>query len=104
MDRLHQEVVRRLNAAWPRRATVCHAASVTAETTFDPLRPDYPPRLVPFYEHPAFASADPALKARVLTWGWIGYNQRTITAEDCVVNPALHYKLTLRYFYMFILF
>jgi hypothetical protein len=29
------------------------------------------------------------LKSKVMTWGWIGYNLRTVTAEEHVVNPAL---------------
>ncbi|TBW33998.1 aminobenzoate oxygenase [Azotobacter chroococcum] len=94
MNPINQEVVRRLNAAWPRRATVCMAATVQPDATFDPARPDYPTRLVPFYEHPRFAILDDELRSKVLTWGWIGYNQRTITAEDCVVNPALIYIAT----------
>lgn len=94
MNLNNQEIVLRLNAAWTRRATVCNAAAVDVDSTFDPVLPDYPSRLVPFYEHPKFSCLDQELKMRVLTWGWIGYNQRTITAEDFVVNPALNYMVT----------
>jgi hypothetical protein len=57
--------------------------------TFDVARPDYPPKLVPFLHHPKFESLEESVRQEVLTWAWMGYNQRTITAEDCVVNPAL---------------
>lgn len=56
-----------------------------------PARPDYPARLVPFFEHPDFQRLEDPVRSAVLTWGWMGYNARTILAEDQVVNPALQH-------------
>lgn len=84
----HQLVVR-LNQAWTKRATVCAPDTLVVSEAFDPARPDYPECMVPFFQHPAFQALSDELKSTVLTWGWIGYNLRTVTAEEHVVNPAL---------------
>lgn len=84
----HQLVVR-LNQVWSKRATVCSPDKTAAVETFDPARADYPERLVPFFNHADFQALSAELKSAVLTWGWIGYNLRTVTAEEHVVNPAL---------------
>jgi len=84
----HQLVVR-LNQAWTRRATVCSPEKTSVEEVFDPARPDYPQQMVPFFHHPTFQALSDELKSSVVTWGWIGYNLRTVTAEEHVVNPAL---------------
>lgn len=80
-----------LNNAWPRRATVCDMAKFRVEGEFDPTRADYPAALVPFFTHDAIQRLDDPLRQAILTWGWIGYNRRTVAAEDLVVNPALNY-------------
>lgn len=84
----HQLVVR-LNQAWTKRATVCAPDKAEASEAFDPTRPDYPECMVPFFHHPKFQALSDELKSTVVTWGWIGYNLRTVTAEEHVVNPAL---------------
>lgn len=83
-------LVRHLNQAWPRRAAVC-AMQDADPAPFDASRPDYPRRLVPFYEHHGFQRLEEPVRSSILTWGWMGYNARTIVAEDQVVNPALHH-------------
>lgn len=84
----HQLVVR-LNQAWTKRATVCSPDKLAVSEAFDPALADYPECMVPFFHHPAFQVLSAELKSSVLTWGWIGYNLRTVTAEEHVVNPAL---------------
>jgi len=84
----HQLIVR-LNQAWTKRATVCAPDKAQVNEVFDPARPDYPECMVPFFHHPAFQALSDELKSSVVTWGWIGYNLRTVTAEEHVVNPAL---------------
>lgn len=91
MSNVDAQVLRQLTRAWPKRATVCAMAGLQAAHEFDATRPDYPTRLIPFFEHPLFQALDNELQQQVVTWGWMGYNQRTITAEDSVVNPALNY-------------
>lgn len=86
---VNHQLVRQLNKGWPKRATVCAVEKFQVDEEFDPSRPDYPPGMVPFFNHPAFQRVDETIKSDVLTWGWIGYNRRTVAAEEHVVNPAL---------------
>ncbi|TKC87766.1 diiron oxygenase [Trinickia terrae] len=91
MTNANKALIAQLNNAWPRRATVCDMAKFRVEGEFDASRPDYPVALVPFFEHDAIQRLDDPVKHAILTWGWIGYNRRTVAAEDHVVNPALNY-------------
>jgi hypothetical protein len=91
MTTINKTLIEQLSNAWPRRATVCNMTTLVVEGEFDPDRPDYPVALVPFYSHDAIQRLDDPLKQAILTWGWIGYNRRTVAAEDLVVNPALNY-------------
>lgn len=86
--RIDHKLVRNLNAAWARRATVCQMDKFSIVAGFDAAKPDYPLSLVPFRDHPVFLSLDPQCKQSVLTLAWLGYNKRTIMAEDLIVNPA----------------
>jgi 4-aminobenzoate N-oxygenase len=86
---IENRAVERLGAGWSKRATVrlrenpCDVAG-----DFDPALPDYPIEMVPFRDHPRFLAASETQRQAVLTWAWIVYNERTITAEDRVANPA----------------
>lgn len=81
------QLIRNLNQAWSKRATVCSIAKFETEA-FDTTKTDYPESMIPFFNHPKFQCLDTQLKNEVATWGWIGYNERTIAAEDFIVNPA----------------
>jgi hypothetical protein len=81
--------LRRLAAAWPRRATIrTDLASVTAPEAYDPGLADYPESLLPFAGHPAFLGAPPEQRQRVNTLAWLAYNARVIAAEEHVANPT----------------
>jgi 4-aminobenzoate N-oxygenase len=87
---VNHKAVERISAAWARRATVRSAdlQGLLADDEWDPAVPDYPLRLVPFVEHPSFVEAAPEQRQLVLTLAWCAYNERVITAEDRVANPA----------------
>lgn len=81
--------LQRLAAAWPRRATIrTDLDRIEAPGIHDPEVPDYPVGLLPFAEHPDFLAASPEQRQAVLTHAWITYNERVITAEEEVANPA----------------
>ncbi|MFL5909463.1 MAG: hypothetical protein ACJ768_02675, partial [Gaiellaceae bacterium] len=81
--------LRRLVAAWPRRATIrTDLARVTDPEAYDPELADYPESLLPFAEHPAFLGASPEQREQVNTLAWLGYNTRVIAAEEHVANPT----------------
>jgi len=86
---INYQLVSSLNRNWPKRATVCSINKFQVDTVYEAGRPDYPLEMVPFINHPKFSSLSDEVKSKVITWGWIGYNLRTITAEEKVVNPAL---------------
>lgn len=82
--------VERVATTWPMRATVrCGTLhQELAVDSWDPLAPDYPVALLPFAEHPTFIRATPEQQRHILTLAWLVYNERVITAEDRVANPA----------------
>ncbi|QIJ66064.1 diiron oxygenase [Streptomyces sp. JB150] len=81
--------LRRLAAAWPRRATVrTDMDKVTGAEAYDPALLDYPLALMPFGEHPDFQGAPEDKRRLVNTLGWIAYNERVVAAEEFVVNPT----------------
>lgn len=89
MDRA---VVERLARSWPRRASVrsgAFEAGFDGPAPYDPAVPDYPENLLPFRDHPLYRAASPVQQTEVLTWAWLVYNDRVITAEEHVANPAL---------------
>jgi len=81
--------LRRLSAAWPRRATIRgHMEDIESPPRSDPLLPDYPVRFLPFAEHPDFLAASTEQQQVVLTHAWLMYNARVITAEEQIANPT----------------
>lgn len=73
-----------------------HRKAVVRSPEFDALgayqperdRPDYPPEMVPFWNHPRIERLDSETKQRILTLAWLVYNERTISAEEHIANPA----------------
>jgi hypothetical protein len=81
--------LRRLVAAWPRRATIrTDLARVTNPEVYDPELADYPESLLPFAGHPGFLAAAPEQRRMVNTLAWLAYNTRVIAAEEHVANPT----------------
>lgn len=81
--------LKRIVAAWPRRATVRTdvAAFMEAEVSASGVT-DYPVRLIPFAEHPHFLEASEESRRLVNTLAWQAYNARVIAAEEYVANPT----------------
>ncbi|WP_276504971.1 diiron oxygenase [Terrimonas pollutisoli] len=87
---INMELISRLMRNWPKRASVrgCYFDEFKTNDNYDPSLPDYPKELVPFWDHPSFDKVDDEIKFKILTWGWITYNTRTIHAEEKIVNPS----------------
>jgi hypothetical protein len=83
------DTIATLVATWPKRATVRSEKYPWDTGTYNPGIPDYPIRMVPFASDPRFQAAAPEARAKVLSWAWVTYNERTILAEDHIANPAL---------------
>ncbi|WP_406167822.1 diiron oxygenase [Streptomyces canus] len=81
--------LRRIAAAWPRRATVrTDMDKVTDPGPYDPRLLDYPEHLLPFAEHPDYTAQPEDRRRHVNTLAWIAYNARVIAAEEHVANPT----------------
>ncbi|MET9499821.1 diiron oxygenase [Streptomyces sp. NPDC006552] len=81
--------LRRLIAAWPRRATIrTDMADFMGSETVASGLPDYPEHLIPFAKHPNFVDAPEASRRLVNTLAWQAYNARVIAAEEHVANPT----------------
>jgi hypothetical protein len=93
IDGTHEAVtpstLRRLAAAWPKRATVrTDMHKVTDPGDYDDQLLDYPVSLMPFAGHPDFLDVSEEKQQLVNTLGWLAYNERVIAAEELVVNPT----------------
>jgi hypothetical protein len=89
MMHVRHDVIQKLANSWPKRTTIrSDKFPWSSGTVYDPTRPDYPERMVPFANHPRFLAVEPERRHRVLTWAWLVYNERTILAEEHIANPA----------------
>ncbi|MFZ5889627.1 MAG: AurF N-oxygenase family protein [Myxococcota bacterium] len=80
-------VLRRLSDNWPRRAAV-KRSEPDLDDLFEPTRPDYPERLLPFRSHPRYATFSQSTRDRLLSWAWIAFNKNVMDIEQHVVNPG----------------
>jgi len=89
---INHKMIGQLMRNWPKRSTVrgCYFDELKKQENYRPEISDYPTEMVPFWNHPNFQKVDGEIKEKVLTWGWLNYNQRTIHAEEKVANPAFH--------------
>ncbi|MFD0887212.1 diiron oxygenase [Streptosporangium algeriense] len=88
-EEIGAQTLRRLSAAWPRRATIrTDLDRVTEAGDYAEEVPDYPLRFLPFAEHPDFQAVTDEQRRRVLTLAWLVYNERVVTAEEYVANPT----------------
>ncbi len=58
------------------------------ETLLEPEKPDFIERLLPFREHPIYQSLDEATRRKLLSCGWLIYNERVVQVELDIVNPV----------------
>lgn len=81
--------LKRIVAAWPRRATVrTDMTDFMNSDLFDAEAMDYPVHLIPFAQHPRFLDASEEARRLVNTLAWQAYNARVIAAEEYVANPT----------------
>jgi P-aminobenzoate N-oxygenase AurF len=83
-------LLRRLATNWARRARV-KQPELDGETLFDASKDDFTPDLLPFQHHPAFVAAPDDMRTRILSCGWLAYNEKTVDIESKIVAPACHH-------------
>jgi len=80
-------VLKRLSQNWENRAKVRNH-KLSGEDLFDLEKKDFLTDLLPFKDHPKFIEASEKEKDRILTCGWLAYNEKTIELENFVLTPT----------------
>lgn len=80
-------VLKKLANSWSKRAQVRHKNS-NVNLEFIDEAEDFLVDLLPFKNHPDFHQLSEEMKKKVLSCGWIIYNQKTVTIETKLVNPV----------------
>lgn len=78
--------LQKVSSHWPQRAQV--RAPVPAEIEFHEQKPDFPAELLPFHGHPLFDRLDASIRQRLLSYGWLLFNQKAIDIEKHVLLPG----------------
>jgi hypothetical protein len=83
-------LLQRLANNWERRARV-KQPELNSEMLFDASKDDFIPDLLPFKDHPAFLAAPESMQKRILSCGWLAYNEKTVDIEAKIIAPACHH-------------
>ena len=83
-------LLQRLANNWERRARV-KQPELDSEMLFDASKDDFLPDLLPFHDHPAFLAAPESMRKRILSCGWLAYNEKTVDIEAKIIAPACHH-------------
>lgn len=85
-------VLGKMASIWERRAQV--KKEIFPKTDIlDPSKPDFLVDLLPFGEHPDFLAASENMQQKILSCGWLAYNEKTIAIESAIISPACNYIL-----------
>ena len=79
------KLLQRIGDGWIKRAKVRREA---VDLEFDPDRDDFLETLLPFYQHPSYQALDEAQKQKILSCGWLIYNEKTVAIETAIVTPS----------------
>lgn len=80
-------IIKRMAHTWNRRAQI-RQFDFGEDIVFEDEADDFLFDLLPFKDHPAFLRASEAMKSKVLSCGWIIYNQKTLLIETEIINQA----------------
>lgn len=82
-----REVLERISNSWEARSCV-RRNTFPSKLMFEDDKPDFLIELIPFRHHPLFIKADEAMKSKILTCGWLAYNEKTLAIENDIISPA----------------
>lgn len=80
-------VLKKLARSWSDRAQV-KRFKIHEHDLFKEDADDFLVDLLPFRDHPSFLRASQEMKRKILSSGWIIYNQKTIAIETEIINPV----------------
>lgn len=109
-ERIQSEIVRQQDIShcrtllakmannWHQRAQVKQKVDKLRkpELSFDENRDDFRVDLLPFKNHPHFQQAPIEIKKKILSCGWLAYNEKTIEIESQIITPACNYIIGLQ--------
>ncbi|NMH65925.1 diiron oxygenase [Shewanella salipaludis] len=80
-------IINGLTGLWNNRAMI-HDGDPSLDIAFDTNKEDFKDNLLPFHTHPDWLAADAELRRKVLSYGWIIYNEKTIQIESKLITPV----------------
>ena len=80
-----RSLLQRISNHWSKRAQV---KKKEPDQKFDPSLKDFRVDLLPFKNHPRFLEASEEVQNKILSCGWLAYNEKTTAIELKIVVPA----------------
>ncbi|GAB1542983.1 hypothetical protein NUACC21_56570 [Scytonema sp. NUACC21] len=86
-------LLEKMGGNWHKRAQVKQRIEQKSqpELAFDETKDDFRRDLLPFKDHPDFLAAPLEMQKKILSLGWIAYNEKTIDIESKVITPACNH-------------
>lgn len=89
-----QFVLDRLRRRWEEQSQV-RTDSLARMVEFDPEGgEDFLETLLPFKDHPIYQALPQETKSKILSCGWLAYNEKTVDIETKIVTPACLHMLS----------
>ena len=76
----------KMGEVWKDRAQVKNE-EFEVEMMYSDTYDDFLDRLIPFHQHPRYGELDDAMRTKILSSGWIAYNEKTIDIESKIISP-----------------
>ncbi len=76
-------------ATWEKRAQVRHYV-LPSELNYEIDRPDFLEELLPIKNCISYKNLTPLEKNKLLSWGWLAYNAKTIAIESKIISPVCY--------------
>jgi|GEM_PF-731302 len=77
----------KMGEMWKDRAQVKNE-EFEVEMMYSDEYDDFLDRLIPFHQHPRYGELDDEMRTKILSSGWIAYNEKTIDIESKIISPV----------------
>ena len=79
----------KITSSWEKRARVKHYL-LPNETTYEIEKPDFIEALIPIKNSRTYLNLSDAQKSKILSYGWLAYNAKTIAIESKIISPVCY--------------
>ncbi|GAB1544091.1 hypothetical protein NUACC21_67670 [Scytonema sp. NUACC21] len=91
-----RSLLQKMAGNWHERSQVAQAKQKAKENshlelTFDKTKDDFRIDLLPFKDHPDFLEAPIEIQKKILSCGWLAYNEKTLDIESKIISPACNH-------------